>query len=339
MTVSDLGERALLARLQARLPRPPASVLVGPGDDAAVLLPGRNERLVVTTDSIVEGVHVSRAFSRPADIGHKALAVNLSDLAAMGAAPRWALVSLVLPGAWLVSDVEELMDGCSALARRHGVSVVGGNLAQTDGPLIVDVTAGGEVRPRRWLTRSGARPGDEIYVSGTIGASTAGLEMLRAASGPQGACIARHRRPEPRVRLGLAVGRARAASAAMDLSDGLADAVRQVAEASGCGARIDAASLPIDPEARDWWLARGTDPVTAALAGGEDYELLLAVPAKSRGRLRSVRRHVAEPTLTRIGEFTRHPGMCTLDRDGAAEALPAGYEHFRDGRGHLAHGG
>ena len=130
---------------------------------------GRNERLVVTTDAVVEGVHFTRAFSSPADIGHKALAVNLSDLAAMAATPRWALLSLVLPGSWPVSDVEDLVDGLAALAGRHGVAVVGGNITRTDGPLVVDVTAGGEVAPRRWLTRSGARSGDEIWVSGAIG--------------------------------------------------------------------------------------------------------------------------------------------------------------------------
>ena len=120
-----------LARILARLPRPSSSVLVGPGDDAAVLAPVRNERLVVTTDAVVEGVHFSRAYSTPADIGHKALAVNLSDLAAMAATPRWAVLSLVLPGSTLVADVEDLVDGLAALAGRHGVSVVGGNITRT----------------------------------------------------------------------------------------------------------------------------------------------------------------------------------------------------------------
>src|SRR4029450_3691858 len=241
MRVAEVGEHALLARLLARLPRPSASGLVGPGDDAAVLAPGRNERLVVTTDAVVEGVHFNRAYSSPADIGHKALAVNLSDLAAMAATPRWTLLSLVLPGSWLVTDVEDLVDGLAALAGRHGIAVVGGNITRTDGPLVVDVTAGGEVAPRRWLTRSGSRSGDEIWISGLVGGAAAGLEMLRAAGqgsgiGDRGAgCIARHRRPEPRVRLGMARGRARAAKAAVDLSDGLDDGLLQVAEASGCG--------------------------------------------------------------------------------------------------------
>jgi thiamine-monophosphate kinase len=347
MIVNQLGEHALLARILARLPRPSSSVLVGPGDDAAVLAPVRNERLVVTTDAVVEGVHFNRAYSTPADIGHKALAVNLSDLAAMGATPRWALLSLVLPGSWPVADVEDLVDGLAALAGRHGVSVVGGNITRTDASLVVDVTAGGEVAPRRWLTRSGAKAGHGIWVSGTIGGAAAGLEMLRAAlpatgnrepgTGnalpapgsrlPDPGCIARHRRPDPRVRLGMALGRARAAKAAMDLSDGLADALRQVAAASGAGVRVDAEALPIDPAAREWWTSRGVDPVTAALQGGDDYELLFAAPAKGGG-LRSVRRHVADPQLTKIGEFTKDRRELVVVRAGSETPLPEGFEHF-----------
>jgi thiamine-monophosphate kinase len=304
---------------------------VGPGDDAAVVSGTRNQRLVVTTDAVVEGVHFSRAYASPADIGHRALAVNLSDLAAMGATPRWALLSLVLPGSTREADVEELVDGLAALAVRHGVSVIGGNITSTEGPLVVDVTAGGEVSPRKWLTRSGARPCDAIYVSGTIGAAAAGLEMLRSAPGsrlPDPGCVARHLRPEPRVRLGTAVGRAKAATAAMDLSDGLADALEQVASASGAGVRVDAAALPIDPGARAWWLAQGVDPVMAAVAGGDDYELLLAVPRKRHGALRSAVRHVADPALTKIGEFTKDPRERVLFDAGKEVALPKGFEHF-----------
>ena len=185
-----MTEHGLLARILARLPRPSPTVLVGPGDDAAVVAGSRNQRLVVTTDAVVEGVHFSRAYSTPADIGHRALAVNLSDLAAMGAMPRWALLSLILPGSTRESDVEELVDGLSALANRHGVSVIGGNITRTDGPMVVDVTAGGEVGSRKWLTRCGARVGDAIYVSGAIGGAVTGpsplLEIrLPVKAGPQ----------------------------------------------------------------------------------------------------------------------------------------------------------
>ena len=327
--VSDLGEHALLARLLARLPRPSARVQVGPGDDAAVLVPGRNERLVVTTDAVIEGVHFSRSYFAPTDIGVKALAVNLSDLAAMGATPRWALLSLVLPAAERVSDLEDLVDGFASLAVEFGVDAVGGNIARSNGALMVDVTAGGSVHPRRLLTRSGARPGDEIWISGSIGAAAAGLEKVAAAPDANCACVNRQRRPCPRIRLGVAVARERAARAAMDLSDGLSDAVTQVAAASGVGARIDGQSVPIEECARRWWMARGVDPLVAAVTGGEDYELLFAVPAKAGGRLRAVTRRVADPPLTKIGVFTKNAGELLIDRGGREEALPQGYEHFK----------
>ncbi|MEW6321686.1 MAG: thiamine-phosphate kinase [Acidobacteriota bacterium] len=329
LTIAALGEHALLARLRARVTEPPADVLVSIGDDAAVVASARNAFTVLTTDALVEGVHFRRAWSTPADVGHKALAVNLSDLAAMGARPRWALLSLMLPGELPAADVDGLIDGLTALGRRHGVALVGGNLTRTPGPLVVDVTAVGEVRPRRVLRRRGAVPGDELYVSGTLGAGRAGLEAL-AAGTPDAArgCVARYLRPEARVALGRAIADARAARAAMDLSDGLADAVRQVAEASGCGAVIDGAALPVDPEARRWFEARGVDAVTAAMTGGDDYELLVAVPPRWKGRLRHARRHVADPPLTRIGVLTKDRGTVVVERGGRMEALPAGYEHF-----------
>jgi len=336
VTVSDLGEHALLARILARLPRPGAHILVGPGDDAAVIETGRNQRLVVTTDALVEHVHFSRAWVQPADIGHKALAVNLSDLASMGATPRWALVSLALPDALPVADVDELTEGLAALARAHGVSIAGGNITRSPAGLVVDVTAGGEVASRRWLTRGGGYPGDELWLSGTVGAARAGLEMLetgvrsrvtglRDSTGP---CIDRHVRPEARVRLGLAMAKAQAARAAMDLSDGLADAVRQVATACGCGAVVQGENVPVDAEARRWWEGRGVDALASAVAGGEDYELLFAVPPRRGGRLRNVRRQVAAPALTRIGVLTRDRGLW-LEREGQKKPWPEGFEHFR----------
>lgn len=299
-----------------------------------MLAPVRNERLVVTTDAIVEGVHFSCAYSSPADIGHRALAVNLSDLAAMGATPRWALLSLVLPGSWPVADVETLVDGVAELARRYSVAVVGGNISRTDGPLVVDITTGGGAMPRRWMTRSGARPGDEIWLSGTIGGAAAGLEMMSepGAGSPDPVCAAKHRRPEPRVRLGLAMARARVARAAMDLSDGLSDALRQVASASGVGVRIEAESLPIEPGAREWWTSRGENAVQRAMAGSDDYELVFAVPPRSGRALRAVARHITEPALTKIGVFTKDPHERVVVHGEKEEALPAGFEHFAESR-------
>jgi thiamine-monophosphate kinase len=327
--VSELGERRLLARIRERLAAASQrdGLVIGIGDDAAIVAPARNRLTVLTTDAQIEGVHFERAFSSPEDIGHRALAVNLSDLAAMGAEPRWALLSLALPDTTEIAEVDGIVSGVARTAARYSVGVIGGNLTRSPGPLMVDITAVGETRPRRPLTRSGGRPGDNLFVSGNVGGAAAGLEMLRSTRESQ-ACIDRYLRPVPRVRLGAAVAQARAARAAMDLSDGLADAVVQLAAASGCGFEIDAALLPIDRDARQWWEAAGTDPVWAALSGGDDYELLFATPRAWAGRLRHARSRVADPPLTRIGVLTKDPATRVLLRNGAREELPEGFEHW-----------
>lgn len=324
-TVADVGERALIERIRARIPAPPNYVIVGIGDDAAVVEPERNALEVLTTDSQVEGVHFDQAFVAAADIGHKALAVNLSDLAAMGAAPRVALLSLVLPPAWPAANVDALLDGMLSLAARARTSIVGGNIARSPGPLIVDVTVTGSVHRRSVLTRAGARAGDELYVTGTLGGSAAGLRALSASAASPlrrderaaDKCIMRYLRPEPRTRFGLMLGRNRAARACVDLSDGLADGVRQIGEASGLGAIVDAAALPIEEGAT----------LRDALGGGEDYELLFAVSPRMRSRLRNVRRLVSDLNVTRIGRMTSDRAML-LSRNGSTEPLPSGFVHF-----------
>jgi thiamine-monophosphate kinase len=335
------GERALIEHIRRRLPAPPSSLLVGPGDDAAVIVPERGAFQVLTTDAIVEGTHFDRRFSSLSDVGYKALAVNVSDIVAMGARPEYALLSLILPAGFSLADVDAILDGVLEMAAAAGTVVVGGNISRSPGPLIVDVTVTGSVRPRKILTRGGGRPGDALFVSGSIGAAAAGLGYLRTDSATPrqtpiaprqtddslAACVARHQRPDPRVRLGMLLGRNRAASACMDLSDGLADAVRQIAESSGTGAAIDAAALPIDAAARAWFTQQNADPVVAAVAGGDDYELLFAVPRKFRGRLRSVQAAVRGLPLTRIGELTADPAI-VLMREGAASQMPSGFAHF-----------
>ena len=219
MTVSQLGEHALLARILARLPRPSPSVLVGPGDDAAVLAPIRNERLVITTDAVVEGVHFSRAFSAPADIGHKALAVNLSDIAAMGGSPRWATLALALPRAdarWLAA----FSRGFMRLARRHGVDLVGGDT--TRGPLTICVQITGEVPAGRALRRDGARAGDDIWVSGTLGDAALALAAARLRLTPSERRALERKLHAPTPRIGLGIALRGVARSAIDVSDGLA---------------------------------------------------------------------------------------------------------------------
>jgi thiamine-monophosphate kinase len=333
-TVSGIGERALIERIRRRLPPAPAWLVVGIGDDAAVAVVDRGALQVLTTDALVEGIHFDRRFSSPFDIGYKALAVNVSDVAAMGAAPRLALLSLMLPAALELDVVDGLMDGLTGLASQIGVALAGGNITRSPGPLVVDVTVAGAVMPRKVLTRGGGRPGDRLFLTGSIGAAAAGLDWLRMHDGQTAsidpalaACVERHRRPEPRARLGAILGRTRTASACMDLSDGLADAVRQLAEASGTGAIIEASRLPVHAGAAQWFAARGQDPLTASLSGGDDYELLFAVPKRSKGRMRLVERQARGVPITFIGELTG-TGALELKRDGVSNPLPHGFVHF-----------
>jgi thiamine-monophosphate kinase len=361
-TVSDIGEHALISRITARLATP-SWVLVGPGDDAAVIRPERGALDVLTTDAQVEGVHFDRRFVPSDAIGHRALAVNISDLAAMGAAPRAALLSLVLPDQLEVAVVDAVVDGLLRLAERHRVAVIGGNITrsprlgsgQAPGPMMIDVTAVGSVKPRRILTRSGARPGDEVFVTGTIGGAAVGLHSLRArAGGPEGPPLRspagveaagveadlqvrqvrlneneqKYLLPEARVRAGLLLGRNRAASACIDLSDGLADGLRQIAGASGVGITVDEAAIPLADGVGEFYRSRATDALCAALAGGDDYELLFTARPAWRGRLKAVRSQAGDLPITKIGVVTRETRLIVRTASGDRD-LPPGFEHFR----------
>ena len=334
-TVAALGEHALIARIRARVPPDPPYVRLGIGDDAAVVEPARNTLDVVTTDCLLEGVHFDMAFASPADIGYKALAVNLSDLAAMGAAPRLALLSLALPDGFQVAAVDGLLDGLLELAAASGVALVGGNVARSPGPLMIDITALGSVKPRRVLARSGARPGDDLYVSGRLGASTAGLASFRAAAADPAAsrapsCERRHLRPDPRVKLGTLLGRTRTARACIDLSDGLADGIRQLTHASDVGAVVEADAIPVDPDAREWLEGSGRVALDATLAGGEDYELLFSVAPRQRRQLAAVQKLVGDLPITCIGRIVAEPRI-ELRREGRVDTLPEGFVHFAGG--------
>jgi thiamine-monophosphate kinase len=334
-SLSDLGERGLIERLRSLLPSSPTALVLGIGDDAAIVAPERNALHVLTTDAVVEGVHFGRRLSTLADAGYRALAVNVSDIAAMGAAPRHALLSLMLPPDTTIEDVDAIAEGVGSMAREAKLGIAGGNITRTPGPLTIDVTVVGTVHARKYLTRAGGRQGDGLYVSGAIGAAAAGLGYLKARAGAASraedpdvaACVSRYRRPTPRTRLGMLLGRTGAARACMDLSDGLGDAVHQVAEASGTGARLDAAAVPVHPAAARWFAEQGQDALSAAIGGGDDYELLFAVPARGKGRLRNVCRLAAGLPITRIGELTAAPDV-VLIRNGRNEPLPRGFSHF-----------
>ncbi len=333
-TVASIGERALIARLHARVAPVPDYVRLGIGDDAAVVEPERGMHTVVTTDSLIEGVHFRRDWTPASAIGHKALAVNLSDIAAMGATPRVSLLSLALPPTLPLDDFDALVDGYLELSMRSRTPLVGGNIARSPGPLVVDVTVLGSARPRRVLRRAGAREGDELYVTGAPGMSAAGLAVLTggiardALSSDERACVEWHERPDPRLRIGRIVARTSAASAAMDLSDGLANAATSLAAAAGLSIVVDAAAIPVHAGIAAIAARLGRRPIELILGGGEDYELAFVVPARRRSRFLAAARRSGALAVSRVGVFERGNGAWLGDESGARVPLPHGFDHF-----------
>lgn len=298
-------------------------VLLGVGDDCALLQPPAGASLAVSMDTLVEGRHFMPG-TDPASLGHKALAVNLSDLAAMGAEPAWATLALTLPAAdtaWLGAFVE----GFAALAAAHGVQLVGGDT--TRGPLSITVQVHGFVDPAKALTRGGGAAGDRLFLSGCIG--DAGLALLRAqqtqpADTDDGYLRDRLDRPVPRVSLGrLLAGRA---SAAIDVSDGLVADLGHVCEASGTGARVELDQLPLSPAVAAECRRGNWRP---ALAGGDDYELLFSVAPGRVASLLSVCREAGQP-IREIGRLVADSGILLVYPDGRlSEEIPHGFDHFR----------
>ncbi len=292
-------------------------VEIGIGDDAAVLSV-KSGRLVATTDALVEGVHFRFDMSRPADVGSKAAAVNLSDLAAMGARPLALLVALEVPNAMADRDVVSAMRGLAQVAAIFGASVVGGNVSS--GPVFtMTVTALGEPCAGRVLTRAGAQPGDVVMVGGPLGSGALGLDLLEHNRGkvrtyPE--LVRRYRRPEPQVELGMRLAAEPGVDAAIDLSDGLASDLGHVLAASCCGARIDADRIPMHVQALRYARLRGLDARIVALTGGDDYLLLVAAKPEVVTSLLSA-------GMTAIGCVTKRRGL-VIESGGSRLALPAG---------------
>jgi thiamine-monophosphate kinase len=321
------GEFGIIARLTERLRATQAGaagVVLGPGDDAAIVEPAAGRALLATADLLVEDRHFDLAFSTPADAGYKSLAVNVSDIAAMGGVPRFALVSLGARADAGPKLLDDLYDGLGEAAAEFGVAVVGGDLVATD-RLVVSVAllgeALGDAAPVR---RDGARPADALVVTGTLGAASAALALFRspdANARPRAlldefpSLAAAHRRGRARVREGQAAARA-GATAMIDVSDGFAADVGHICERSGVGVVLDRAALPLAPGVREAADALGVDASGFALSGGDDYELAIAIAPE---RVEELRAAIAPVPLTVAGRFTRA-------EDG--EELPRGWDHF-----------
>ena len=317
-----ISEFELIRRFLQQATGQRADVVLGIGDDCALLEMPAGRQLAVSMDTLVEGRHFVLG-ANPVALGHKALAVNLSDLAAMGAEPAWATLALTLPApdsAWLESFVK----GFAELAAVHGVQLVGGDT--TRGPLSITVQVHGFVDAGRALRRDGARPGDGIYVSGTIGDAALALVLSQQAGTESPVPVQLQSRldwPTPRVGLGLML--AGRADAAIDISDGLLADLGHVCDASRVAARIEVAQIPLSSAARGYLEQFGWRPI---LAGGDDYELLFCVPGDVDGELIANCRKAGHE-VTRIGSVEAGSGIALVYPDGrVSRELPAGFDHF-----------
>jgi thiamine-monophosphate kinase len=326
-------EHEFVQWLQTLIPQASPRLRLGIGDDAAVVGAGRNRDFILTADLSIEGVHFNRRLHPARSVGHRALARSLSDVAAMGGIPRFALLSVAFPRSATRRWVQEFFAGLLCLARRFRVKVIGGDTAVVARAGMMDVSVIGEVPRGSALRRSGARPGDQIFASGWLGRSALGLEALKSRAQRQGrtlrsrteakdiqASVQAHLYPEPRLELGAFLRRTGLASALMDISDGLSTDLTRLCAASGVGAEIWAEQLP-GPES-----AKPAKALELALHGGEDYELLFTVPARKTVRVPAKFRGFP---LRRIGRIKRSSGLTLIRRDGSQAPLAAaGYDHF-----------
>ncbi len=342
--LGEIGEKALLRHLQSRIPTA-SGVLVGLGDDAAAV--ETSACTLVTTDSLVEGVHFHRDAVPPRLLGRKALSVNLSDVAAMGGIARYATVSLCLPHDLTLGWVDSLYDGLLERAAESGVALVGGNVTRGR-EIVVDVTLLGD--SGRLLLRSGARPGDRVVVTGQLGAAAEGVRLLAEgarldedaellatgvwteSSAPAVlACLRAQLDPRPPLALARSIAERGLARAGMDISDGLSLDLVEICSRSGVGAVVEASAVPVDPRAAGLERARGGDALALALHGGEDYQLLLAVGAEELGELAELAR-VWGVAVTAVGEFVEgEPIVWLRDEAGERPLAPGGHDHFRSG--------
>jgi thiamine-monophosphate kinase len=331
----ELTEDQLVAAVAKVLSGDAPGVLVGVGDDAAVVEPGSGS-LVITTDMLLEGVHFDLSAIAPTDLGAKSIVVNVSDIAAMGGSPRYAVVSLGLPPTVETAWVMELYGGMRSACDEYALSLVGGDTNRADAVTIA-VTVLGDVGPGRAVTRGGARPGDVIGVTGSLGAAAGGLllsrlhpsKLGRALGEPWGrALLEALHRPVARVGEGQTLAQ-EGATAMMDLSDGLAKDLSRLCAASGCGASIRLEALPVAEPLRAGATALGVDPLELALSGGEDYELLATLDATAFDRAREELDQRYGVTLTEVGVII-DGGLVIAGPDGDRPLEPKGWDHFSD---------
>ncbi len=311
-----LSERILIERIRRRAGKASGGLARGIGDDCAVLRPRPGHELLVTTDFCLENVHFRREWHPARAVGHRCLVRGLSDIAAMGGEPLAVFLSLALPAELPQRWVDGFFDGLLALAKHWQVPLAGGDIAQSPQGVMADIVVLGSAPTGKAILRSTARPGDIVYVTGTLGLSVQALNRFRAGGKPTPRSAPRHFFPQPRIEVGRFLREHKLASAMIDISDGLSTDLSHICKESGVGAVIYAESLP-HPAAADGF--------ELALHGGEDYELLFTAPAKTR-----IPQEIEGVPVTAIGEILPGKRMWLASRDGKRSVLkPGGWEHFR----------
>ncbi|NWF93824.1 MAG: thiamine-phosphate kinase [Syntrophaceae bacterium] len=326
----EIGEFGIIDRIRRWTGSSDPALLQGIGDDVAVI-EMRRKVLLATTDILIEDIHFKRSWSDPYRLGRKAIAVNLSDIAAMGGVPKYFLISLGLPKNLSLSFVTSFYRGLKDGSRRFGVDLVGGDTSLSP-RIIINICLLGEGTKGGLLFRKGARVGDDLFVSGTLGDAALGLRMLEkgGAKGDASRLIEKHLSPRPRIELGQAIAGHRLATAMIDVSDGLLIDTTHLLKESKVGARIREEQLPLSRPYRKWIRSYSKDLYEIALAGGEDYELLFTAPPEKRKEILTLSHSLRIP-ITRIGEIVhRKKGLRIVQRDGR-EYSPdrLGFEHFK----------
>lgn len=331
MKIREIGEFGLIERIAGKTIIRDPRVVVGIGDDAAVIEGGEGNYLLITADTLIEGVHFSLDKASPYQVGWKSLAVNASDIAAMGGLPSYALITLALPSRGEVEFVDEFYRGINDFAGGWRIEIVGGDMASSpSGKVFISICLLGRVEAENLLLRSGAKVGDAIVVSGTLGGAAAGFLLLQSSLKKKGReeVISRHLLPQPRIALiREIIGKFRVNSL-IDISDGLAGDLGHILRSSGVGAILKEESLPIDEETREVCRRLNKNPVELALTGGEDYELLFTL---SREEVPKLPPSVLNIPLTVIGEVRdKKEGFRTLTPEGGVRKLEQrGFDHFQ----------
>ncbi len=325
LTLGQLGEFGLIQRAERIFGRPDRPGLVqGIGDDAAVVKIGHNKALIYTTDMLIEDVHFSLKYEGFSDIGWKALAVNISDIASMGATPTWGLISVGVPVGIPVDNVDKLAQGVASLAHKYHVGIIGGDTVKSPDRLVVNIALLGEATAKDILFRHGASPGDALFVTNRVGEAAAGLEILRDSrpvTRDSRLLIKRYLRPEPRVKESRLIVQHRLASSMIDISDGLHISVKLLCAQSKVGARVYLDKIPLNSQLAT---RNPQQALQWALSGGEDYELLFTVPKNK------IRKALALFPYGWIGEITKDNSVKVLSPTGReVKVRKTGYEHFK----------